>query len=326
VLNARLYTDLHPEEEAFISVMLSNYDGIPLLDLAVDRTPYIVETARSWGYSGAIVISPFDDPTQGFAILQPLEWDTNILGIKCARLQAFWAGTEHEEIAFKAPVLAYVLKGCIEESKIELVDFKLSTKQLYTGRFLELIGFHMVDVLTTIHAPIDQDEAPQPTENVRIATDDDLEPLKELSRFAYGDLDAIQDRFYLEPVIPHEQAGELFTQWFENSYKKQAADKGKVFVYDEGQGPQGYLAIQSIGEGIRPNTWYDSLNAIAPEARGKGAYKSLLAATKNYLRENGQTDLITKTQISNQRVINSWLHAGANILESTATFHWTKQL
>ncbi len=323
--NARLYTDLNPEEEAFISVMLSNYDGIPLLDLAVDRIPYIVNTARSWGYSGAIVICPFDDPTQGFAILQPLEWDTNILGIKCARLQAFWAGVEHEEIAMKAPILSYVLQSCIEESQIQLVDFKLSTKQLYTGRFLELIGFHLVDVLATIHQPIDEEPTP-PVENVRIMTDDDLAPLKELSRQAYGDLDAIQDRFYLEPVIPHDRAGELFAQWFENSYKKQKADKGIVFVYDEGNGPLGYLAIQRIGEGIKPNTWYDSLNAIVPEARGKGAYKALLAATKNYLRTNGQTDLITKTQISNQRVINSWLHAGANILESTATYHWTKQL
>lgn len=323
--NARLYRDLAPEEEAFISVMLSNYDGIPLLDLAVERTPYIVETARSWGYSGAIVISPFDDPTQGFAILQPLEWDTNILGIKCARLQAFWAGVEHEEIAFKAPVLAYVLKACIEESQIQLVDAKLSTKQLYTGRFLELIGFHLVDVLATIHQTIGEHDL-KAIEYVRVATDNDLAPLKELSRHAYGDLDAIQDRFYLEPVIPHERAGELFAQWFENSYKKQKADKGIVFVYDEGSGPLGYLAIQRIGEGIRPNTWYDSLNAIVQEARGRGAYKALLAATKNYLSENGQTDLITKTQISNQRVINSWLHAGANILESTATYHWTKQL
>lgn len=323
--NARLYKDLHPEEEAFLAVMLGNADAIPLLSIAQDRTPMIVETARSWAYRGAIVISPFNDLSQGFAMLQPLEWDTEILGIKCARLQAFWAGVEHDEIAFKAPVLAYVLKSCIEESEIQLVDFKLSTRQLYTGRFLELIGFHLVDTLCTIHLTLD-DAPVNAVENVRTATESDLEALKQLSREVYGDLDAIQDRFYLEPIIPEENADELFAQWFENSYKKQLAGRGMVFVYDEGDGPLGYLAIEKIGEGIKPNTWYDSLNAIAPEARGRGAYKSLLAATKNYLKEHGQSDLITKTQISNQRVINSWLHAGANIIESAATYHWTKQL
>jgi hypothetical protein len=323
--NARLYTELHPEEEAFLAVMLSNTDGIPLVSLAQDRTAMIVETARSWAYQGAIVISPFNDLTQGFAILQPLEWDTEVLGIKSARLQAFWAGVDQEEIAFKAPVLAYVLKSCIEQSEIHLVDHKLSTRQLYTGRFLELIGFHLVDVLSTIHLEIKISE-PSPVGNVRLATDSDLEPLTQLSREAYGDLDAIQDRFYLEPTIPRERADEVFARWFENSYKKQQAGKGVVFVYDEGTGPLGYLAIEKLGELVRPKTWYDSLNAIAPDARGRGAYKTLLSATKNYLRENGQTDLITKTQISNQRVINSWLHAGANIIESAATYHWTKQL
>jgi GNAT superfamily N-acetyltransferase len=321
----RFLTQLAPEEEAFVGTMLSDTKALPLLSIARERIPYIVNTARHWGRSGAIVLSPDNDLTQGFAILQPLEWDTKQLGMKCARLQAFWAGVEHEEIASKAPLLAAMLRTCVEDSEIRLVDFKLPTDHLYIARFLELIDFHLVDILATIHTVITSDDKSS-VQTVRIAGDEDVEPLKQLSREAYGDLDAIQDRFYLEPSIGRDRANELFATWFENSYKKQVAGRGAVLVFDEGDGPLGYLAIERIPEGILPNGWYDSLNAVAPEARGRGVYKALLAATKNYLAENGATDLITKTQISNQRVINSWLHQGANIIESVATFHWTKQL
>jgi len=323
--HARLLSQLPPEEEAFVGTMLSGSEALPLMYFAREKIPYIVETSRHWARQGAIIISPDDQLTQGFAILQPLEWDTKLLGIKSARLHAVWAGVERDEIAYKAPILSYTLNSIIEQSEIGLVDYKLSTRQLYVGRFLELLGFHLVDVLCTIHATID--DRPRAAEpHVRMATRDDVEPMKQLSREVYGDLDAIQDRFYMEPVIPRERANDLFGAWFENSYKKQENDRGVVFVYDEGSGPLGYLAIEKIALGIRERAWYDSLNAVSAEARGRGVYKSLLNAVFRYLQQEGQADLITKTQISNQRVINSWLHAGADIIESAATFHWTKHL
>jgi hypothetical protein len=36
----------------------------------------------------------------------------------------------------------------------------------------------------------------------------------------------------------------------------------------------------------------------------------------------GGGGLITKTQVSTQRVVNTWLHLGANLYESFCTLHW----
>jgi GNAT superfamily N-acetyltransferase len=69
--------------------------------------------------------------------------------------------------------------------------------------------------------------------------------------------------------------------------------------------------------------WKDSLNAVAPEARGRGIYRALVLAAIDYARTRDAAGLITKTQSSTYRVINSWLHLGGDVLESAATLHWT---
>jgi GNAT superfamily N-acetyltransferase len=278
----------------------------------------------NWVTSDTVVIHR-GDLSQGFAILQPLVWDTEILQLKCARLHAFCVASSPRHSDDVAMNLAMEVRKCIEQSNIDLIDHKISTRDLYKGRFLEVVGFHLVDVLCTLHAMVQDYPSPK-QKHVRFAIEKDLEPLKRLSSEVYGDLDAIQDRFYLEPSIKPENAGRIFEAWFENSYKKQVQGEGIVFVYDEGSGPLGYLAIEKLPSHIRDKAWYDSLNAVSEEARGRGVYKSLMGAAFHHLRSEGQADLITKTQISNQRVINSWLHSGANIIESSATYHWTKHL
>jgi hypothetical protein len=52
-------------------------------------------------------------------------------------------------------------------------------------------------------------------------------------------------------------------------------------------------------------------------------YRALVIAAFEYAREHDAAGLLTKTQASTQRVINTWLHLGGDILESAATLHWT---
>lgn len=307
-----------------IESQLEDRSGFPLADFANNKPAFFKSMIDNWIAADAVVIHR-GDLSHGFAILQPLVWDTDLLELRCARLHAFCVAASPVNSDDVAMNLAMEVRKCIEQSNIDLIDHKISTRDLYKGRFLEAVGFHLVDVLCTLHATVQDYPSPK-QKHVRFASDEDVEQLKRLSSTVYGDLEAIQDRFYLEPSVNHENAGRLFGAWFENSYRKQVAGDGLVFVYDEGAGPIGYLAIEKLPEHIRPNGWYDSLNAVSDEARGRGVYKSLVSAAFHHLRSEGQIDLITKTQISNQRVINSWLHSGANIIESSATYHWTKHL
>jgi hypothetical protein len=43
----------------------------------------------------------------------------------------------------------------------------------------------------------------------------------------------------------------------------------------------------------------------------------------DHARATGAHAIITKTQSSTERVINTWLHMGGSLLESFATLHWT---
>lgn len=318
--------DLSPSQTEHLTQALVSSPSLQLSQLASDLTLHAASSLSNWSNTGAEIISPEATLDHDFAIVQRLDWDTEQLGIPCARLHAFRtsASPRHSD-STHAMLIAGHLREWIGEHKIELVDTKLSTRELYKGRFLEAIGFHLVDVLCTLTLDVSQ-VATTSDPNVRTATESDRAPLAALSREVYGDLNAIQDRFYLESIIPHERAGRLFGAWFENSFDKQVSGKGIVLVYDEGTGPLGYIALEQIADSIRPHTWYDSLNAVTESARGRGVYKKLVYSALAYLKVVGGQTLITKTQISNQRVINSWAHMGADILESSATYHWTKAL
>ena len=69
--------------------------------------------------------------------------------------------------------------------------------------------------------------------------------------------------------------------------------------------------------------WQDALNAVSEKARGQGIYRSLVIAAMHYALEHEGQGLLTRTQVSTNRVINSWMHLGADLLESFCTLHWT---
>jgi GNAT superfamily N-acetyltransferase len=258
------------------------------------------------------------------AILQFLPWDTDQLGIRSARLHVFGnaeivMGKDDEDLIRLAKLVAEWAK----HNGVSFVDTKVSAEHLYRARFLEQVGFHVVDTLVTMGST-PSNHASEPAElTIREALAEDLVHLEALSRDAFGDLTVIQDRFFLEPKINHVRAQELFVSWIRNSCQKHVAGTGVVLVAVEGQKLLGYLAMERLDASAFPGCWYDSLNAIDVQARGKGVYKALTRAAFARAHSEQARWLITKTQISNRRVINSWLHAGASLLESHVTLHWT---
>ena len=151
--------------------------------------------------------------------------------------------------------------------------------------------------------------------------DEDI--MAKLSRDAFGEVAMIQDRFFLEPMLSHEAASTLFETWFRNCVVKHKSGAGSVLVAEFGGVPMGYVAIDASTHPALGGYWIDSLNAVRSESRGKGVYRGLILGTIAHVLHKGGGGLITKTQVSTQRVVNTWLHLGANLYESFCTLHWT---
>jgi glycosyltransferase involved in cell wall biosynthesis/GNAT superfamily N-acetyltransferase len=269
-----------------------------------------------------------------------LEWDSSILGFPTGRIlyaNGFGGVTDTGRLESFGRVIAETLEHA-RERNIRLIDARVSNEDLFISRTFESAGFHLVDLLVTLGAPsqkFDSILAKAKFERVEGALDfggglivrpmkkSDVATLAKISELSYGDHSIIQDRFFLEPIIPEDRAQKIFREWFMNLANRHEQGSGTVLVAELNGSECGYIAFEPMAK-FSGDVWLkDALNAVAPEARGRGVYRALVFSAFDYARMNSAAGFITKTQSSTYRVINSWLHLGADLLESSATLHWT---
>jgi dolichol-phosphate mannosyltransferase len=297
-----------------------------------DRSILSEYNLNQWLRSNPEIVAEYSgDQLAAFALVSPLEWDTRMLNKASARVLHSFVDTRPDarsriEIATR---LAHKLERYAAERRIALMDARISNHDLLVMRAFEKAGFHTVDMLVTLgvdktgYDRVLSNARPAAGFTVRELKSSDVQTLADLSYEAYGETDAIQDRFFLEPSIDHARAQNVFREWFLNLTKKHESGDGKVYVADVNDRAVGYLAIERMTAPNGGLVWKDSLNAIDRSARGIGAYKALVLCAIEHARATNAQALITKTQSSTERVINTWLHMGGNLVESFVTLHWT---
>ncbi|MDP4199435.1 MAG: GNAT family N-acetyltransferase [Bacteroidota bacterium] len=292
---------------------------------------------QSWNRESVKVISEARDGFKVVCIFEELAWDSKLLGVKAGRIHyanALCESQERESLVSnsRANALRRVLGACLANARsrgIQLIDARVSGKDQFLTRAFEAEGFHTVDSLVTLGADrsalerITRDGHANPMSSIRPMQSSEEAVLAQISYDAFGDFHAIQDRFFLEPAISHERSQVLFREWFLNLSRKAQSDQACVLVAELDGKPAGYIALEPMAPFDGLVWWRDSLNAVASEARGRGVYRALIRAAFEYVQNAGGAGLITKTQGSTNRVINSWLHAGGGMLESFTTLHWT---
>lgn len=284
-----------------------------------------------WQHASAIVHSK-----NGFDAVchyQDLPWDSNLLGFPCARILYANALAKAGTIVAddRAIALREAISECITQCEtrgIRMIDARVSTRDLFIARAFEQAGFHTVDTLVTLggsRRTLERMTFPDiaPSVTIRSFRAEDEQSLAQISYDAFGDFEAIQDRFFVEPMIAHERSQELFREWFRNLAKSANQGNARLVVAEIASEPVGYVGIEPLAPFNGQIWWKDSLNAVSEASRGKGLYRSLVGAAVKEALEAGGAGLFTKTQVSTNRVINTWLHAGANLLESSTTLHWT---
>ncbi len=318
-----------PDRGEFLSA-LERDAALPMKFLNGDPGPYYFE---QWQKSNpSVFLRRERDRLAAVCLLSELEWDTRVLGVPATRIlyaNAFGNTIDDRRIVG----LRSVLHDAVEFARrknIRLMDVRVPSEDLFIMRAFEQEGFHLVDVLVTLGAErshfdriLDRPKVPFKDILIRPMRPGDETVLAKISETSYGDTSMIQDRFFLEPMIPHERGERLFVEWFVNIARRHHEGNATVLVAEFQGSPCGYLAMEPF-PARNGEVWLrDSLNAVAAEARGQGLYRSLVIEAIRYARESGAPGIFTKTQSSTYRVINTWLHLGGAMLESAATLHWT---
>jgi glycosyltransferase involved in cell wall biosynthesis len=296
----------------------------------------------SWQHSNPYVFSAKQRDSRAVSLLQELEWDTRLLGLPSGRI--VYANASGDTFGTtRLNALRRVLHDTTSFAKergLKLIDARVSNEDLFIMRAFEAEGFHNVDQLVTLGAPRQKIE--RVLANTRFTRTGDsydfgdglcIRPMRheeeatlaQISFESYGDHTMIQDRFFLEPTIRPERSQNLFREWFLNLAKKHYDNTGLVLAAELNGKTVGYVAIEPMSPLAGDVWWKDSLNAVGADARGRGVYRALTIAALDHAHQIGAAGLITKTQSSTYRVINTWLHLGCDVLESFATLHWTSE-
>jgi polyisoprenyl-phosphate glycosyltransferase len=343
VTSQRLSTLSSAEREELFQAIASDVH-LPLASVFKDgeRDALVDYHFSAWKNANPLVFLERDgNRIAASALLTELEWDTRMLGLPAGRIlyaNAVGGAVEPGRINALHSVLHNVIDFS-REKKLRLLDARVSSEDLFVTRAFEAAGFHLVDLLVTLGAPREKFDrvlgvggrytrsgASMEFGNglrVRPMRPEDEAVLAKISEASFGDHTMIQDRFFLEPMIPPERSQDLFREWFSNIARKHAESDALILAAELDGAVCGYIALEPMAVFGNELWWKDSLNAVATDARGRGVYRALVLAAFEYAREHDAAGLLTKTQASTQRVINSWLHLGGDIIESAATLHWT---
>ncbi|MFI5201555.1 MAG: glycosyltransferase family 2 protein, partial [Candidatus Kapaibacterium sp.] len=196
---------------------------------------------RAWEKADPFVfLEKEDGRISALALVSELEWDTRVLGISSARM--LYANALGDMDGRRIALLTNVMErvtAFAREKKFRLIDARISNEDLFLTRAFESEEFHTVDLLVTLGAAREKFDRLLTGRSferhekeldfggglrIRPMRESDVAALAHISHISYGDTRMIQDRFFLEPMIPHERAQDVFRQWFLNLAAKHTTE------------------------------------------------------------------------------------------------------
>ena len=233
-----------------------------------------------------------------------LPWDSQHFGLICARALV----TRLDE-----GVLRDISEWCREE-KVELLFF-LADDDVTTWKLAAETGFQLVDV--RMRLTLDRSGAQgtgslevAPKLLLREARAADTEFLFPIAKSAYTD-----SRFFADPRIPRDRAGELYVNWLRESIEGKRADV--VFTAELDGRPIAYIGVEMAeGEGVL------GLLGIDETARGLGVGPALIERALEWVWEAGGSRVSVVTQGRNTVAQRVYQRLGFLTDSVQLWYHW----
>ena len=185
---------------------------------------------------------------------------------------------------------------------------KVGTTDLSGIRFLESLGFNLIEATVTLRKKVGAPAGREEAVNVRFAEDQDREGVKALAARNF-----IYSRFHMDPLISRDLANEVKAGWAENFFFKKRGDN--MVVAYEGASLAGFLQLLYSGKDL-----VIDLIAVEEKFRRMGVARHMIHFAETALK--GFEEMAVGTQIANVPSIRLHEGLGFKMASSSYTFHY----
>lgn len=260
---------------------------------------------------------------RGVAIAEYLPWDSKIFGLDIASLR--YVGGEE-----KTKVLE-VFRDESAKRGLHKVFARVRSEEVETGQSLESIGFRLMDAIVTATIDVENEKLKAPR-NPRVkvrpyrkGNSNDEGAVLAIAKEAWSKARVATNHFHADPELPEAKSNQLYVEWARNSVNGRddfcflAEADGRVAGFVTGSN----LVHLEKEIGLRIGAL--SLAAVAPWARGRGAFMSLAAEALRRISQRGARHAEIGTHITNYAVQTASSRLGLRSCSSSFTFHWSTE-
>jgi len=253
------------------------------------------EQINSPALSMAWSLAPWDEPMCGFPVIQ-------ITG-----MQVLGPNASAEMLQFEQARDA-VAAG--------LVSCRLPHDRLTESMLLEDHGFRFIEMIYAPELALTNFDVGDKLAllSVRRACEDDMPTLLEIARTAFNN-----ERFKMDPRLDPGISDQRFQNWVASSLHHAAQE---LYVISDGSLIVAFFVVELLNDG----TCYWHLNAVAPDAQGKGYGRRVWLSMVMQAADAGAQRVRTSIAARNHRVLNLYARLGFTFLPPSMTFHWVRTI
>ena len=236
-------------------------------------------------------------------------WDSVLFGfpvLQISRIEVQGPTAEADFAAFEA---------CRDRIQTGLVSCRISHECLNESMLLEARAFRFIEMV--FHPEVSGlqalDLGKPPELTVSRANSTDLPVIQEIAGHAFHN-----ERFHVDPRLDHTIGDKRYQNWATSSFNHPSQ---KLYCVRDEQRILAFFVTEMLADG----TCYWHLNAVAPDAQGKGYGALAWYAMMHHARQTGAQRISTCIAARNHRVLNLYARLGFRFSQPEMTFHWVRE-
>ncbi|MEO6213081.1 MAG: GNAT family N-acetyltransferase [Vicinamibacterales bacterium] len=250
---------------------------------------------------------------RGLAILQPLEWDSQVLEMRAAKLDLLTAAD-----ADAVDIVGHLIDAAVADARrleIQHLSVRVDAADDAAVHALETRGFLNIDALVTFSATVDRLRCERGADvSLRVASRADTAAVSEIAGASFQ-----LGRFHSDPALPPGRASAVYRAWAAGCCEGKAADH-VILAEAHGQ-VHGFIACR-----IDPDTAVylqhptGTIPLIASTTSGRGIGATLIGGAADWFRRHAVESVEVGTQLRNIPAARLYERCGFRVAAGSLSF------